>query len=181
LPYDGMERKVAESRQGWEWIGVFAKMRKYRIYLAGPITGLSYKGATDWREWFINHLPPEIEGMSPLRGKYYLEGEDEIAAEYANIALSCAKGIVTRDHFDCMNCDLILVNLVGAERVSIGTVMEIAWAWAYRKPLILIMEDDGNIHEHAMLTECSGYRVKKLEEALILTNAILLPVSQHSQ
>jgi hypothetical protein len=35
---------------------------------------------------------------------------------------------MTRDRFDATRCDVLLVNLLGAERVSIGTMMEVAWA-----------------------------------------------------
>ena len=65
-------------------------------------------------------------------------------------------------------------DLLGAERVSIGTVMEIAFAHAYRKPVVAAMEK-GNAHEHAMLCEAIGFRCATLEEAADVARAILLP------
>src|SRR4051812_12682585 len=104
----------------------------YHVYLAGPITGLSFDNAVNWREEFIAKLPSEIVGLSPLRGKDYLEGEPSIAACYENagLVLSCERGITTRDYNDVKRSDVIVVNLLGAQKVSIGTVMEIAWAKA---------------------------------------------------
>ena len=150
------------------------------VYLAGPITGLSYGAATDWRQWFFRQLLPHpIHGMSPLRGKYYLEGESEIKAAYQDSVLSNARAITTRDYFDVKRASVVVVNVLGAERVSIGTVMEIAWAKAFQIPVILVIEDDGNIHDHGMIQESIGFRVNNLEDAVALVKVILLPSSHY--
>lgn len=148
-----------------------------KVYLAGPITGLDYKGATDWREEAIAKLSP-IMGMSPMRGKDYLRNHpsmphksDELAA--IGHVLSTSRGIMTRDRYDCTNCDVLLVNFLGAQRVSIGTVMEVAWADANRIPIVCVMEP-GNIHEHGMVDEAIGFRVASLDEAIRITRIILL-------
>jgi nucleoside 2-deoxyribosyltransferase len=62
--------------------------------------------------------------------------------------------------------------MAGATRVSIGTVMEIAWAHAYGKPVVLVMEE-GNVHDHPMIRECSPFIVHTLDEGIELVNAIL--------
>ena len=49
---------------------------RYIAYLAGPITDCSFDECVDWREQACKMLPGEIEGMSPMRGKTYLEGEE---------------------------------------------------------------------------------------------------------
>lgn len=155
------------------------------VYLAGPITGLSYGGCTDWRKYACEKLSTAgVVGVSPLRAKEYLRNEQAIGDSYEDIALSTARAITTRDRFDCMRADVLLVNLLGAERVSIGTVMEIAWADAVRVPVVLVMEPSaeentglvpskGNVHEHAMIRECVGFRVQTLDEGLNVVKAIL--------
>jgi len=145
------------------------------VYLAGPITGLSYKGTTDWRNDVKEQLSPEIDAFSPMRAKYYLLGKTTIADTHDDHILSTQRGIYTRDMNDCRNRDALFVNLLGAERVSIGTVMEIAWGAAFNKPIIVIMEKEGNIHEHAMLREACPIRVETIEEAVEVTRALLLP------
>jgi hypothetical protein len=84
--------------------------------LAGPITGCSYEGATDWREYAGKRLAPEISGLSPMRGKEYLLHLQSISGtgeEYAHFGvLSLPRGIMTRDRFDCTRCDVLLVNLL---------------------------------------------------------------------
>ncbi len=135
------------------------------VYLAGAITGESFGDATDWREYVKTRLNPGIAGLSPLRAKDYLENENSIGDSYEGVVLSCARGIMTRDFFDCQNCDVVLANLKGTEKVSIGTVMEIAWAYAFNKPLILVLEPAASV--------ATGFRVETIDEAIFVANAIL--------
>ena len=146
------------------------------VYLAGPITYLDYAGAVNWREHAIRYLSP-IRGLSPMRAKEFLSDVKEFTmngdAYKAVNVLSSNRGIMTRDHFDVMNCDVVIANLLGADRVSVGTVMEMAWCHTYRKPLIAVMEPEGNPHDHGMVNEAIGYRVDNLEEGLDIAKAVL--------
>lgn len=146
---------------------------RHMVYLAGPITGLAWDGATSWRDLAIERLADNgIRGLSPLRGKHYLGRELSIADKYDQHVLSTAKAITTRDRWDCTRADLVIANFIDTERVSIGSVMEIAWADAARVPVILVMED-GNIHDHAMVREVSGFRVETIDEAIDIAISIL--------
>lgn len=146
------------------------------VYLAGPITGLTYDGTTEWRDHAIKVLKEKgITGLSPMRHKDYLHGTTTIADTYEDKVMSSQRGIYARDKFDCERADVVLVNLLGAKRVSIGTVMEIAWATANNNPVVLVMEDEGNIHDHALLREACPFRVNNLDEALSVVIRILVP------
>ena len=146
-----------------------------KVYLAGAITGLKWGECNDWRDYVAKKVNAGIKTLSPLRGKQYLEKrsdeEGRVLDSYPEYALSCSRGINTRDHWDVMRCDVVFVNLIGCERVSIGTVMEIAWAFAYKKPVVLVMEL-GGIHTHSMLLECTGFRAFTLDEGIEILNAI---------
>lgn len=153
------------------------------VYLAGPIAGLGYDDAVDWRDHVIVDLAPVgIKGLSPMRAKEYLAnverdvGFSATCEEYGHLSpLSGPRGIMTRDRFDATRCDVLLVNLLGAKKVSIGTVMEIAWADLKRIPIVVAIEADGsNVHEHCMVTEAIGFRCGSLAEALHVVKAILL-------
>jgi nucleoside 2-deoxyribosyltransferase len=145
------------------------------VYLAGPITGCTYNGCTSWRKYAVEKLAAVgIKGLDPMRAKDYLLEQTSVADSYDDTVLSCSRGIMTRDHWDCTRCDILLVNLRGASRVSIGTCMEIAWAWDHNKPVILVMEKEGNVHEHSMIREATGFRVTTLEEALNVVQGLLL-------
>ena len=122
-----------------------------KVYLAGPISGYDYESVNDWRvfaaEELFNH---GIKGFSPMRGKSYLSKEDVIQDSYEDHTMSSIIGINVRDFNDCKTADAILVNLLGAKKVSIGTCMEIAWARAFQIPVVIIMENE-NPHNHGML------------------------------
>jgi len=152
-------------------------MKSFFVYLAGPISGLGFNESIDWRQYAIENLDSHISGVSPLRGKEYLGTLDKIVGSYDNNdwPLSTQRGIYTRDNFDVHRSDLLLVNLLNATTVSIGTVMEIAWAKQANIPIVLIMEPHGNIHEHPMLLEACPFVVSDIDTAIVLTNHILMP------
>jgi hypothetical protein len=148
-------------------------MNTYTIYMAGPVKGLAYGPATDWRHWFTEMMEGfNVECLDPLRAKEELKDETCIDRIEYDEPMSCPKGIYVRDRFDALRCDLLLVNLLNAEKPSLGSVMEIAWADALHKPIILAMEP-GNVHEHAMILGACGFRVGSLTEAAAVAIGVL--------
>jgi nucleoside 2-deoxyribosyltransferase len=158
----------------------------YHIYLAGPITGLTYQECISWREEFKELLADamdskdwrseEVRCLSPMREKECLNGVGILDKDYPLFGpLSCARGIISRDFFDCSRADILVANLLNSTQVSIGTVMEIAWAYQKRTPTIVIMEKEGNCHEHPMLWETVSFRVETLKQAAYISTAVLWP------
>lgn len=144
-----------------------------KVYLAGPICGLSYDDCTDWRGFAHKWLAEfDIAGVSPMRFKEHLAGEKDVGSHYEEV-MSCSRGITTRDRFDTTECDVVLANLLGAKKVSIGTMIEYGWADAARKPIITVIEKEGNPHEHGMVRELTGFRVETLEDGLLVAKKIL--------
>lgn len=151
-------------------------MANPKVYLAGPIAGLTFDGAQEWRDIVQTEFARSgIDGYSPLRNKGYLRSEGIISNVGYQQPMSSDRGIMTRDHWDCKTSDLIFAYLLGAKSVSQGTNMEMAWAYAYRKPLVVIMEEHGNVHDHPMVREAIDYRVTTLAEGIAIAKAILLP------
>jgi nucleoside 2-deoxyribosyltransferase len=150
-----------------------------KVYLAGPIKGLTYGEAADWRktaaEWLWRR---GIGVLSPMRYKEYLSDVGPLGDNYANHPTSSGKGIYRRDHFDVSRCDVVLMNLEGAERVSIGTMIEAGQADMCDKPVVLVMER-GNCHEHAILENIAGFIVPTLAEGLIVVAALLDTEGSH--
>lgn len=155
-----------------------------RIYLAGAIKGCTYEGATSWRDLATTMLKDlGIGALSPMRAKGYLKGETTVGQDqitlkdsYADYPLSTNKAILCRDYRDCTTSDAVIMYLLGAERVSIGTVMEAAWSHAARVPLIVVIEKDGsNVHEHGLFLEVCNFRVSTIAEAIDVAAAVLLP------
>lgn len=147
------------------------------VYLAGAITGMSYEATVAWRERVEQEIAYYADVYSPMRRKEYLSQEQQIDGSpqaYNGQILSTPKGIVGRDTFDIRSVDVLLVNLLGAKRVSIGTVAEIGYAYAHHKPMVVVMEAD-NIHQHPFIAEMSTYIVATVEEGIELVKTLLLP------
>ena len=161
------------------------------VYLSGPITGCTYEGCTDWREYATKVLTPVgIQAVSPMRAKDYLKQlADPISGhgrEYSHMGVfSTPSAVVTRDRFDTQRADIVLMNLLGADRVSIGTMVELGWADAARVPVVGIIEPspdgkdrhsifyEGNIHDHMFVNQLIGFRVATLDEGLHVVRATL--------
>lgn len=162
--------------------------RDFIIYLAGPILGTTYSESTEWREYARDRLAaldPALRGASPMRAKKYLANlakmplsADQLrttAAHTIKTPLSTAAAIVGRDQMDVARADLLLVNLLGAEVASIGTCCEVAQAHQLHVPVMLVIEDEGNVHDHPFITQQSAFRVDNLDTAIDLIPAILIP------
>jgi nucleoside 2-deoxyribosyltransferase len=146
-----------------------------KVYLAGPISGCSWGESEDWRDNLKTYYIPNVQFYSPLRGKEYLKNETSIKDSYSGHINSTAKTIMVRDSFDVRTSDALVVNFMGAKKVSIGTVMEVAWAWQNKTPVIALIEDLANIHEHSMLNEAFSWRVTTLEEAADVLRLLFNP------
>jgi len=150
--------------------------RDFLVYLAGPISGLTYEGGQGWRNYVTQELPEEIRCMSPLRAKgEVLTRVGVIDGAYEENPLTSQAGITTRDRLDCTRADAVLFNFLGATSVSIGTVLELGWADAHRIPIIVVMEPTGNLHDHPMIRAIAGFRVTSLDAAVVVLTAVLLP------
>lgn len=148
------------------------------VYLAGPISGLSYDEARNgWRERFAHMLPPHITPCSPMRGKDFLSDQRILSGEpdvYDNV-MARSSGIVARDRHDVRTCDAMVACFLGAKDVSIGTCIEFGWADSFHKPIIMVCEKRGNPHIHTMLCHMAAYCVDSLDHAAYLTVKLLTP------
>lgn len=175
------------------------------VYLSGPIAGLTYEEARHgWRQDFAVGMRFGIKVLSPMRHEGHLaevRGPLE-AAEQAGHFFSGSKVIVEKDRLDIERSDIILVNLLGASRVSIGTVAEIGMAFMLGKKIVLVIEDAGtvvigrqyvdddpkmgpdyaghwepvygsNIHDHPFVTIPASLRLNNLQDAIDAVNSLL--------
>ena len=89
-------------------------------YLCGPINGCTDAECQDWRAAWQSFYPRAID---PMRRDY--RGRE--AESY--------REIVELDKLDIRQCDALIVNYV---KPSVGTSMEIFYAWQIGKPIVLI-------------------------------------------
>ena len=149
------------------------------IYLAGGIAGLSGDSATLWRSYAQEQLENlGFETRDPMRAKVELSELPLISRDFHDYAdkgpFFTSRGIMVRDFNDVKTCDALLVNLLGLEKPSLGTIMELAWAYALQKPAVVAIEREGNPHDrHPMLHEAMPFRVETLDEAIDSVAVIL--------
>ncbi len=129
-----------------------------RVYLSGPITGLTPKEASEWRDHATERLVGEGDFVvrDPLRGtaRRFPRRRTFVRRNYPDVPQMSGRAFVMRDYHDVENSEATLCNLLGAKIVSIGSVCEVAWAMSQRKILVIVMEERGNVHDHEFLKEC---------------------------
>ena len=161
-----------------------------KVYLAGPIGGSTYDEAQNWRIDLSDLLSTKsdgaIRGYSPLRGKGALRdaGTLSTAAYPFYSPLATSKAILARDFNDCRTADLIIANLLPHDGYfdgrgvppSLGTVMEIGFAYALRVPILAIHDCiDNYVADHAMVSSAVSFWANSLDEAADMACSILLP------
>lgn len=98
-----------------------------KVYLCGPINGCTDEECNNWREAAKAVL---TDTLDPMR-RDYRGREDECVAE-----------IVEGDKLDIMQCDALLVNY---DKPSVGTSMEILFAWEQHKAVVVVAAKDARI------------------------------------
>ena len=138
-----------------------------KIYLAGPISGKSYDEVVDAYKKKSSLLKTYgYEILCPMTGKAYLRNELEFKASgYENFPVSTNHAIFGRDKWMVSNSDIILCDLSSSgDRVSIGSMMEIAWASMLGKHTIVVLPKE-NIHRHAFVLEAADIVFETIEDA----------------
>jgi nucleoside 2-deoxyribosyltransferase len=97
-------------------------MKKRLIYLAGPINGCTDEECKDWREYVKSQLGEEST-LDPMR------------RDYRGREMECVDEIVEGDKVDIDQSDILLINY---DRPSVGTSMEILYAWERGKKIIVV-------------------------------------------
>jgi nucleoside 2-deoxyribosyltransferase len=141
---------------------------KLKVYLAGPIAGQTGEA--------VNSSIAEKSAIladfgylvyHPMVGKEKLINSNDIhiAQGYDFNPIANNHAIFSRDKWMVMQADIVLADLAHAGgRVSIGTMMEIAWANLMGKQVIVIMPF-GNIHDHLFVREAATIIFGDIEEA----------------
>lgn len=149
------------------------------VYLAGPMKGLTYEQAIGWRHEAEDALREYgIRVYSPMRAKEFLNrGTIRISnSRELDEPLETPIGMVTRDRHDVYNSNMVLFNTYGATAASIGTPIEIGWADAYRKPMVMVTDrKDDNPFVHSMVDALIGFQVYSIEDAAAICASVLLP------
>jgi len=131
------------------------------VYLAGPIEGIPFEEATEWREtatsFFHGH---RIHTLDPTRRKKFHD------QPYSS---NLAKKIVRMDLNDICTSDVVLMNLKDRGKGKAwGTICELILAYQEGKTIIVILEEN---FKHPFIDVYSTEIHHTLEEALEATLA----------
>lgn len=147
------------------------------VYLAGPIMGQTRDGANDWRIKVADVLKDfGVIGVSPLRCEPLI-GNIYGSVYDADPRFGTARAIASKNLFDVQNCDMTLAYFPREQRefvghLSYGTIIEVGWANAYRKPTIVVT-DDIEVINHPVLSAVAGWLVPDLEAGIDVVTGIL--------
>ena len=135
------------------------------VYLAFPMTGRSVGETREYVEETANELREMgFEVLSPLIGTECLTDEEILKTNYEDPVLS-DKAIVRRDLWLLKKADIVLVDFGKAEKVSVGCVVETAWAYLLGKHVVSVLPKN-SVHDHPFLREASDVIFGTLDEAL---------------
>lgn len=137
-------------------------MSRPKIYLAGPISGLTWEEATAWRDFATDNLR-NFDCISPLRGA---RGQPGAYFNPNGERWTTMNRILARDHADVIRSDGILVNFVGARKISKGTIMEVAWAFDRRIPIFMSIEGESNPNWDVFMNEMVPFMEPSLPTAI---------------
>lgn len=136
-----------------------------RVYLCGPITGLHFDEAKDWRDSsseFVQRLVAlGWKPLSPMRNKEKFRTSEPLSAFFDEGA-----DAVHQDLVDIDNSQVVIVNVLGAKRVSLGSMAEMGYAYARGVPIILVSEGEENVHHHVFPQYMATIVVDNLVDAL---------------
>ena len=141
----------------------------YHVYLAGPIMGKTWVETESWRDEFkelVNNL--HIRCLSPMRTQTSTSNEEPNG--WVQDA-DAPRAQIEQDRFDVARCDIVVANITHMEEKSVGTIIEIGWADAYRKPIVLI--DATKQYRHPFLYHLASWRVTTIRDAAEIVSAVL--------
>lgn len=126
-------------------------------------------------------MRPGIIGVSPMRDKEWAFGADDIEAARTLVSDrdwlvgASSRAIGARDFYDVSNVDMVLAYLpaeAAKTAPSLGTIMEIGWAIALRKPVVLVTDRE-DLATHPLVHTHVDWIVPELELGVIIVNSVL--------
>ncbi len=104
--------------------GHYKDGKPMRVYLAGPIFGCTDSECKDWRE----RVKASLSGVESL---------DPMDRDYRSLENENYRCIVEGDKAAIDSCDVLLVYFV---KPSVGTSMEVLYAWERKKHVVVVSQ-----------------------------------------
>ena len=147
----------------------------FKVYLAGPICGLTCWQAFAWRK-----LAKEVieSWGDTLAFVPKLVGETEVPS-YAQLLDARIitgpgnKALAAGDYAQVMSCQAIFVYF-NLNQPSVGTLIEIGWAYALHKPVLLVCSETATWTSHSFLSFCALDVFTNVRSALVKLHEVYL-------
>jgi nucleoside 2-deoxyribosyltransferase len=141
------------------------KEKHMKLYLAHPISGLSGPQVFEYYDTAALRFKQYFQILSPMTGKDYLRTNIQ-ALQTDGLLQACSTdhAIFQRDSWMVSQCDVVLCDFTGAERISIGCCMELAMAAMLGKHTVVVLPP-GNIHKHAFILDAADIVYEDYESA----------------
>jgi len=148
-----------------------------KIYLAHPISGLSYG---EVMRYYVHttHALRRVgyDVLCPMTGKDALRNETKLRAHgVTRVPLATNHAIIERDRWMVTLADVVYCNLMSAEYVSIGCCMELAWAHDKGRHTIIALPESG-VHEHAFVLEAADIVWRSHDDAMKYLHRLIVGV-----
>ena len=139
------------------------------IYLAGPMSGLTWDEALAWREKVEVELGRDWRVISPVRPQVEMDRTKIITLQTQKDdelnLWDTATALVATDTFFIDQSDWVLANLLNTKKPSFGTVWELGYAYATRKKIVVLMTPE-DAHNHPFTRRGVDIFTPSLEDAI---------------
>jgi nucleoside 2-deoxyribosyltransferase len=115
----------------------------------------------------------DIVGVSPLRCEPLIGERYQVS--YEDPRFGTPRAIASKNFLDVQRCDMTLCympRLLNERRLSVGTLIELAWAHALHKPTILVT-DYPFLIEHPVVQANASWVLSTLDEAVEVIGGVL--------
>ena len=126
------------------------------------------EATVNWfHETFIRLSLMGFEALSPMANKEELRIERPYESHgYTELPQVTDHAIFERDRWMVTQCDILFLDLSDTEKVSIGCMMELAWASLLGKHTVVVLPKD-NVHTHAFVLEGADVIFETYDEAMV--------------
>lgn len=143
-----------------------------KIYIAHQIRGLTAEEVNSWFNHTRNILSRSgFHVLSPMTGKQDYKTDSKNMPILHDSPVRTHHAIVERDRWMVSTADVVFTDLTGTTEVSIGCLMELAWASLLGKHTVVVLPKD-NIHDHPFVTESADIVYETTKEAIDYLNKL---------
>lgn len=144
------------------------KDTRIRIYLSVPISGSDVNSIRE-RVMFWKRKLKELGFFvfHPFLGEKFLRPQQNVQKDTESFpSIKTDKFIFNRDLAMIDKSDWVLVDLRREKYIHKGCIFEMGYAFAQKKHIILVIEDEGNPNDHAFIRQAAGAYFSNPEDAL---------------